>query len=251
LSSQMTLNHGLDRSSINTDTFALYKEISKQYNDIEILTYVKQLIPYNMLAQFDSYNHYEDQSFKVLLQWFKTEFMKWMPKNLQCNTCNKQMKLQLLPGTSWKLRSTEVYECIRCGSRYIFPRYAEIKKIAGTRIGRCSEWSTLFGAILNSLSVPTRIVHDYLDHCWNESCIRQNWIHIDSTLAYPISFNHPHYYEQNWNKKYEYIIAFSANSIEDVTRRYTEKWDTEVLTRRTENKTDRKIDAFTKIYSTL
>jgi peptide-N4-(N-acetyl-beta-glucosaminyl)asparagine amidase len=76
-------------------------------------------------------------------------------------------------------------------------------------------------------------------------------MHIDSTLAYPFSFNHPHYYEQNWNKKYEYIIAFSADSIEDVTRHYTEKWDSEVLTRRTNNNTNRKIDAFTKLYSRL
>jgi peptide-N4-(N-acetyl-beta-glucosaminyl)asparagine amidase len=250
----MFSSKGLDReylSSINIGTHTLYKEISKQYNDNDILAYVNHVIPHNVLMQSNSYNNHENQSFKAILHWFKTEFMKWMPKDLQCNICNIQMKLKLLPGDSWKLRSTEIYECMKCGSKCVFPRYGEIKKIADTRIGRCSEWSMLFGAILNSLSIPTRIVHDYLDHCWNESYIGQKWIHIDSTLAYPISFNHPHYYEQNWNKKYEYIIAFSANSIEDVTRRYTEKWDSEVLTRRTENKTDRKIDAFTKIYSRL
>jgi hypothetical protein len=49
------------------------------------------------------------------------------------------MKLQLLPDTSWKLRSTEIYEYVRYGSKCIFPRYIEIKKIAGTRIGMCSE----------------------------------------------------------------------------------------------------------------
>jgi hypothetical protein len=74
---------------------------------------------------------------------------------------------------------------------------------------------------------------------------------MDSTLAYPISLNHPYYYEQNWSKKYEYIMAFSADSIEDVTRRYTEKWDSEVLARRIRNNTDRKIDAFTKLYLRL
>lgn len=139
LSNHMTLNHDLDRSSIHTDTFALYKEISTQYNDNEILTYVKHLIPHNVLIQFNSYNHYEDQSFKAILQWFKTEFMKWMPKDLQCKTCNIQMKLQLLPDTSWKLRSTEIYEYVRYGSKCIFPRYTEIKKIACTRIGMCNE----------------------------------------------------------------------------------------------------------------
>lgn len=36
---------------------------------------------------------------RLYFKWFKTEFMKWMPKDLQCKTCNKQMKLQLLPDT--------------------------------------------------------------------------------------------------------------------------------------------------------
>jgi hypothetical protein len=30
------------------------------------------------------------------------------------------------------------------------------------------------------------------------------WVHIDSTLDYPISLNHPYYYEENWGKEYEY-----------------------------------------------
>jgi hypothetical protein len=148
-SSNMTLNNGLG-------TFALYKEISNQYNDDEILTYVNHMIPHNVLTQYNSYNHLEKLPFKAILQWFKNEFMKWMPKDLQCNICNIHMKLQLLPGNSWKLRSTEIYECMKCGSKSVFPRYGEIKKITDTRIGRCSEWSMLFGAILNSLSIPTR-----------------------------------------------------------------------------------------------
>ena len=113
-----------------------------------------------------------------------------------------------------------------------------ILKIAETRIGRCSEWSILFGAILNSLSIQTRIVHDYLDHCWNESLINKKWIHVDSTLNYPISFNHPHYYEQIWGKEYEYILAFSANNIEDVTKNYTEKWQIIQKRRRKNDKID-------------
>jgi peptide-N4-(N-acetyl-beta-glucosaminyl)asparagine amidase len=52
------------------------------------------------------------------------------------------------------------------------------------------------------------------------------WMYIDSTLKYPISFDHPHHYEQNWGKKYEYVLAFSADHLEDVTVRYTEHWDT-------------------------
>lgn len=254
----MTVDHSLDQeclSPTNVAIFTLYSEISKQYNDQETLTYVNHLIPDSVLSQLLVNNKYssqeDDQSFRAILQWFKKDFMKWMPKDLQCNICNLKMKPRLYLGTSWKLRNTEVHECMKCGSKCVFPRYGEIKKIADTRIGRCSEWSMLFGAILNSLSIPTRIVHDFLDHCWNESCIGQKWIHIDSTLDYPISLNHPHYYEQNWNKKYEHVIAFSANSIEDVTERYAEKWTDEVLTRRTKNNTDNKIRLFNELYSRL
>jgi hypothetical protein len=49
----------------------------------------------------------------------------------------------------------------------------------------------LFGAVLSSLSLETRLVHDFLDHCWNEFLIGGKWIHIDSTLDYPISFDNP------------------------------------------------------------
>jgi peptide-N4-(N-acetyl-beta-glucosaminyl)asparagine amidase len=52
------------------------------------------------------------------------------------------------------------------------------------------------------------------------------WVHMDSTLAYTISLNHPHYYEQNWGKKYEYVLVFSnGGRVEDVAQRYTQDWD--------------------------
>jgi len=102
-----------------------------------------------------------------------------------------------------------------------------------TKTGRCSEWSMLFGAMLSSLGIKTRIVHDFLDHCWNEAMLSsssspedEQWVHVDSTLTYPISLNHPFYYEQNWGKKYEYVLAFSAYKVEDVTKRYTQRWET-------------------------
>ena len=127
------------------------------------------------------------------------------------------MRIQFIDENSTTLRKTEIHICDICGSNEIFPRYDEILRIAETRVGRCSEWSMLFGAILNSISIQTRIVHDYLDHCWNESIqtrivhdylyhccneslINKKWTHIDSTLDYPISFDHPYYYEQNWGK---------------------------------------------------
>ena len=98
-------------------------------------------------------------------------------------------------------------------------------------MGRCSEWAFLFGAMLNSISIKTRIVHDFLDHCWNESFIGGRWMHVDSTLAYPISFDHSFYYENNWNKEYVSVLAFSKSDLKDVTVSYTAKWN-QVLDRR-------------------
>ena len=146
------------------------KGISEQYNDKAILNSVKQLVPSNILKSSPN-----DQ-LKPLLNWFKHDLMKWMPKELQCKICNnvKSMSVQILEGDSTTLRKTEIHTCNNCGSKQIFPRYVKIPKIAETKIGRCTEWSILFGAILNSLSIQTRIVHDYLDHCWNESLINKN-----------------------------------------------------------------------------
>jgi hypothetical protein len=148
------------------------------------------------------------------------------------------MEIQILPGESAAVRYTENHRCNGCGSMHLFPRYFGILDIAQARIGRCSEWSILFGAILNSLSIQTRLVHDFLDHCWNESSLNRtrDWMHIDSTLEYPISFNHPYYYEQNWGKKYEYVLAFGATDLEDVTRNYTQNWQTVQKRRGKKNK---------------
>ena len=222
--------------------FNFYKIISEHYKDHGILDCVKQLVPETVLKSYS-----DAQSLKPLLHWFKIDLMKWMPNDLRCSSCNVPMGVQVIEGNSLILRKTEVYTCVKCGSTLIFPRYVKILKIAETRVGRCSEWSILFGAILNSLSIQTRIVHDNLDHCWNESLINNKWIHVDSTLSYPISFNHPYYYEQNWGKEYEYILAFSPNSIEDVTTSYTEKWQ---MVQQRRGKKD-KTDLLKKIYSRL
>jgi hypothetical protein len=42
-------------------------------------------------------------------------------------------------------------------------------------------------------------------------------------VRYPISVNHPYYYEENWSKDYQYVMAFTADKLEDVTQRYTQK----------------------------
>lgn len=229
----------LNQFSSCAHTFDLYKRVSEQYNDQAILDSVKQLVPNKVLKLT-----FDEQSLEPVLHWFKNDFMKWMPKELPCTGCNRPMRVQLVHDNSATFRKTEIHMCDVCGSNQTFPRYDKILSIAETRIGRCSEWSILFGAIVNSLSIQTRIVHDYLDHCWNESLIKKKWVHIDSTLDYPISFDHPYYYEQNWGKKYEYVLAFSTNSLEDVTTRYTQQWH---IVQKRRGKKDR-VEEFKEIY---
>jgi peptide-N4-(N-acetyl-beta-glucosaminyl)asparagine amidase len=259
------------------DIFLLYKRVTEQYRNPDILKILRSLIPDNIALQTKK----EDGNNIVhLLRWFKNDFMRWTPKDPVCDRCittapaNDEshhyncgvsnninvsrsasavagpMQSQIIIGNSWKMRKVEVFHCNNCNYEYIFPRYGEILKIAETKTGRCSEWSMLFGAMLSSLEIKARIVHDFLDHCWNEAVISQDgeWVHIDSTLDYPISLNHPYYYEQNWKKEYEYVLAFSADRIEDVTQKYTLQWEA-IQQRRLKYKKNA-ID-FPKVYSRI
>jgi peptide-N4-(N-acetyl-beta-glucosaminyl)asparagine amidase len=235
------------------DAFTLYKQVTRQYKEIRILNYVNRFVPEKIASEVlisssssRSRSTNKIHFLKPLLYWFKNDFMKWMNKSTSCEKCKKPMYFQYIQGNSWKLRAIENYSCSNCKSQIVFPRYGLIEKIADNRIGRCSEWSMLFGAILNSLLIETRIVHDFLDHCWNESLIDGKWVHIDSTLDYPISFNNPYYYEKNWEKKYNFVLAFSDTTVEDVTFSYSKEWNNIQQQRRFKQKFN--MDNFKRIY---
>jgi len=264
---------GLYSSDPLKDTFLLYKKVTEQYRNPEILKIVRSLIPQDVVCKITTTK--DDWNIVPLLMWFKNDCMKWTPKDPVCEMCvNKSVghskviegcsndrsveteapKIQLkkiIIGNSWKMRKLELFICNRCNYQYAFPRYGEILKIAETRTGRCSEWSMLFGAMLSSLEIKTRIVHDFLDHCWNEAMLSypkdEKWMHVDSTLDYPVSLNHPYHYEENWGKEYEHVLAFTADKVEDVTHTYTLKWDT-VRQRRLKKK---KVIDFPKVYSSI
>lgn len=208
------------------NSFLFYKTITSQYRDHHVLSSVRKLIPPEVL---------ERDLIPSLLKWFK-EFMTWIPNQIACDNCSAGkdplfMQVKVQPGNSWRVRKTEIHTCSKCGAEKTIPRYSDVLQIVKTRYGRCGEWSILFGAILNSVSVESRIAYDYLDHCWNEILVDGKWFHADSTFQYPHSFDNPHYYEKNWKKQYVYILAFSPDKIEDVTERYTEQLDI-ILSRR-------------------
>jgi hypothetical protein len=242
---------GLSSSDPLKDTFLLYKKVTEQYGNPEILRIVRSLIPQDIVLQTTTKDD-DDWNIVPLLRWFKNDFMKWTPKDPVCEMCVDRSHDQsnviegcsndrsvsavapimqvkkIIIGNSWKMRKLELFICNSCNYEYAFPRYCEILKIAETKTGRCSEWSMLFGALLSSLGIKTRIVHDFLDHCWNEAMLSypegEQWVHVDSTLDYPISLNHAYHYEENWAKEYEYVLAFTADKVEDVTQTYTLKW---------------------------
>ena len=236
------------------DTFLLYKKVTEQYQNPKILRKVRSLIPQDIVLQTTTTTTKDDAlNIIPLLKWFKNDFMKWTPKAPVCERCvngsdgqsivingcsdhrsvaaaTPMMQVKkIVIGNSWKMRKLELFICNSCNYECAFPRYGEILKIAETKTGRCSEWSMLFGAMLSSLGIKIRIVHDFLDHCWNEAMLSypegEQWVHVDSTLDYPISLNHPYHYEENWAKEYEYVLAFTADRVEDVTQRYTLKWE--------------------------
>ena len=277
----------------------MYKQVTKQYQDPDVLQYVNLLVPEKIrneikmqrktdISKGAYHNNYSSttttttsnnisnignsdddnpnvkdnpssssirlstsflNSIKELVIWFKKDFMRWVDKNPSCDICGKHLALEYFQGNTWEVRGIENYYCSFCNAVFSFPRYGRIKEIADNRMGRCSEWTFLFGAMLNSISIKTRIVHDFLDHCWNESFIGGRWIHIDSTLEFPISFDHPYYYEPNWNKEYVYVLAFSKTNLEDVTTSYTMKWN-EVLNRRTKLKQSQ-FDIFKNFYQRI
>jgi len=252
---------GLSSSDPLKDSLTLYKKVTEQYRNPDILRIVRLLIPQDIILQTTTTTKHDEWNIVPLLRWFKNEFMKWTPKDPVCEICANRSVNQsnviegssnngrsvatttttaaasppimqvkkIIKGNSWKMRRLELFVCNNCNYEYAFPRYAEILRIAETRTGRCSEWSMLFGAMLSSLGIKTRIVHDFLDHCWNEAMLSypesERWVHVDSTLDYPVSLNHPYHYEQNWAKQYEYVLAFTADEVEDVTQRYTLKWE--------------------------
>jgi hypothetical protein len=64
-------------------TFLLYKRVTEQYENPEILKIIRSLIPQDIVLQTTE----EDSNIVPLLTWFKNEFMKWTPKDPVCEMC--------------------------------------------------------------------------------------------------------------------------------------------------------------------
>ena len=67
------------------DTFMLYKRVTEQYENPEILKKVRSLIPQDIILKTATKE--DGTNIIPLLKWFKNEFMKWTPKDPVCEMC--------------------------------------------------------------------------------------------------------------------------------------------------------------------
>ena len=126
-----------------------------------------------------------------------------------------------------------VYFCPNCdGLTTTFPRYNNPRTLLQTRKGRCGEFANLFGFVCRAVGFETRYILDFTDHVWVEvwSNRQSRWIMADSCEG---KIDAASMYEKGWGKKLSYIVAFTTDSVTDVTKRYTRVFNsTEFLDRR-------------------
>ncbi len=169
-----------------------------------------------------------------LLYWFKKSF-KWVDQP-DCDVCGSAsvrtgMGSPTREELAFEANRVELFRCRNCKREIRFPRYNDPMKLLETRSGRCGEWANCFTLYCRALGFQTRLVLDFTDHLWTEcfSSSLNRWVHLDPCEAV---FDKPLLYEQGWEKKLTYVIAFGDDGVYDVTKRYTRDWNA-VLLRRT------------------
>lgn len=99
-----------------------------------------------------------------------------------------------------------------------FARFNDVAKtLLDTQRGRCGEYSVVALALVEALGYNARWIVDWADHLWVEVCVGGRWVHLDPCEA---AVDEPLLYE-SWGKNQTFIMAFTRNSIEDVTSAYT------------------------------
>ncbi|CAR28909.1 ZYRO0F14762p [Zygosaccharomyces rouxii] len=170
---------------------------------------------------------YTDNLVKELLRYFKQDFFRWCNQP-DCDKCGPgSSKFQKAIGVvgpngeeaKYDCHAVELYKCNACGTETRFARYNDPVKLLETRKGRCGEWANLFTLILKSFGLEARYVWNREDHVWNEyySPFLKRWVHLDSCEQ---SFDQPYIYAINWNKSMSYCVAYSSDTVTDVSKRY-------------------------------
>jgi len=173
-----------------------------------------------------------DLFLKRLALYFK-QSMTWV-SNPKCETCGsnetkyRSTRPPLTPEEQdGEASRVEVYFCPKCNAETTtFPRYNSPKKLLETRKGRCGEYANLFGSVCRSVGLETRYILDFTDHVWVEvwSNETSRWIMADGCEGV---IDEPSMYEEGWGKDLSYNLAFTIDSVADVTRRYTRKFNSD------------------------
>mmetsp|Transcript_760 Transcript_760/g.1304 ORF Transcript_760/g.1304 Transcript_760/m.1304 type:complete len:849 (-) Transcript_760:1998-4544(-) len=180
-------------------------------------------------AKEDDMNYQgDDLLLKRLTLYFK-QIMMWVnnPPCELCGSCDtkcRHVRGAIRPDEKEGQASrVEVYWCPNCNAETtLFPRYNHPRKLLETKKGRCGEYANLFGLFCRAAGFETRYISDFTDHVWTEVYSNRlgRWIMCDSCEGV---IDAPSMYEKGWGKNLNYILAFTTDSVVDVTRRYTRK----------------------------
>eukprot|EP00884_Botryococcus_braunii_P004855 jgi/Botrbrau1/14370/Bobra.0014s0025.1 len=169
----------------------------------------------------------EDALAEALLLWFKQDFFTWV-NNPPCGTCggptqSGSIGLPQADDLEGGANIVELHHCPACLKFTRFPRYNNPERLLHTRKGRCGEWANCFTLCCRAMGLDARYVRDWSDHVWTEyySHAQKRWIHMDPCEA---AYDKPLLYEVGWGKQLSLVVAFSKDSVTDVTKRYTRDW---------------------------
>ncbi|KAF5292300.1 hypothetical protein FQA39_LY03334 [Lamprigera yunnana] len=184
-----------------------------------------------------------------LLSWFKNEFFTWVdsPDCRFCSGTTTFYNMSNDPKLMVYTQRVEMHKCTNCQLLTPFPRYNNVYILLLTRSGRCGEWANTFTLICCALGWDARLVVDQGDHVWTEvfSTTQNRWVHCDPCEN---AYDTPLIYESGWGKQLTYVIAYSADEVQDVTWRYTSQHNV-VLARRNRCTENELVEALLKLRS--
>lgn len=208
------------------------------YEDPELLELARKEIPMEQLqataAETQKGNEplpgYEDALAEALVKCFKPNYFVWRDP-VKCTSCQgPTQSIGMAEPTQDDLIGgagrVEQHKCLNSGCNTIvrFPRYNNLRYLMRSKVGRCGEFANLFALFVRAVGLRGRYVWNAEDHVWNEywSPGLNRWVHMDSCEN---ARDQHLLYDVGWGKKQSYILAFSVEGAQDVSRGYIKDFD--------------------------
>lgn len=219
------------------------------YEKGEFLNEAKRLIPMEQLHKTakeiqegeSPLPGYEDALAAALVKWFKPNFFVWIDP-IKCTVCqgettHKGMGTPSEDDLAGGAGRVELHQCNLCGNIVRFPRYNNLHYLMRFKKGRCGEFANLFTLFIRAVGLRARYVWNAEDHVWNEyySPALNRWVHMDSCEN---ARDQHLLYDVGWGKKQSYILAFSIDGAQDVSRGYIKDFDAALPRRNKANEGD-------------